>query len=55
MNLDVKGFAAAAGVVWRLAVFLATLLAVQRDSGQHLRLLSASHLGCQVSSLGSKA
>jgi len=53
MNLDVKGFAVAAGVVWGLAVFLATLSSIWHGGGQHLQLLSSIYFGYQVTFLGS--
>lgn len=53
MKLNLKGFALASAVLWGLAVFLVTLVAVWRGTGEHVGLLSAVYVGYQVSYLGS--
>jgi hypothetical protein len=50
--LNTKGFALAGGVVWGLAVFLATLASLWH-SGEHIGILSHVYFGYKVSPLGS--
>jgi hypothetical protein len=53
MKLNVKACAIAAGILWGAAVFVLTLLAAWRGTGQHLGLLGSVYFGYQISYLGS--
>lgn len=53
MNLNVKAFALASGVLAGLALVVLTLAAAARGIGQNLSHLSAVFVGYQVSYLGS--
>jgi len=53
MNLNLKGFALASGVIGGLAVFVITLVAAGRGVGQNLGHLSGIFPGYEVTYLGS--
>jgi hypothetical protein len=53
MKLSVKGFALAAGIVWGLAVFVATLISLGHTGAVHGGILSHIYFGYTVSVLGS--
>ena len=53
MQLNAKRFALASGVLWGLAILIATLVAAARGLGANLSHLSAIYLGYDVSYVGS--
>jgi cell shape-determining protein MreD len=53
MQLNVKGFALASGVLLGVAIFVITLAATGRGIGNNLSHLSAIYVGYQISYLGS--
>jgi hypothetical protein len=53
MQLNMKQFALATGVLWGLALFVVTLAAAARGIGNNLSHISAIFIGYQVTYLGS--
>jgi hypothetical protein len=53
MQLNVRRFALATGVLWGLGLFVVTLVATGRGIGDHLRHLDSIYPGYQISFLGS--
>jgi len=53
MQLDMKRFALASGVLWGLALFVITLVAALRGNGEHISHLGGIYIGYQVSFVGS--
>jgi hypothetical protein len=53
MQLNVKGFALASGVLFGVAMFVITLVATGRGVGEHLTHLQGIYIGYQVSYVGS--
>lgn len=52
MRLHKTAFGLAAGILWGLAVFVATLWVMAAGGGDHLLLLSKFYLGYDVSVVG---
>ncbi|MAF20477.1 MAG: hypothetical protein CMI55_02220 [Parcubacteria group bacterium] len=52
MKLDKKAFGLASGVLWGVAVFVATLWVIWRGGGNTMGLLDKFYLGYSISYLG---
>ncbi len=52
MSLRKRALGLSLGIIWGLAVFVATTVSTLRGMGQHLPLLSGYYLGYTVSYLG---
>lgn len=52
MKLNAKALGLAAGILWGVCVFLATVWVMYRGGGEHLELLAKFYLGYSVSWLG---
>jgi len=53
MKLNVKALGLASGILWGLSVFVLTLVALWRGTGDHLGLLRGFYIGYHVSYVGS--